>query len=506
MKKTISILLVLTTLLACFVLHVSAAEPVVSDEARLPFEDIKEGAWYIQDLVFCYVNDVINGMNEYTFSPGSALTRAQFVTMLAKIEGADTKNYSTSQFADVKSSHWYYGAVSWAYEVGLVSGTAADKFSPNATVTRETVSRIMWLYMKDKYTVEVSDNVLFKFTDKDKISAWAEDGMKYMVASGLISGMSETTLAPRSNLTRAQAARILSVFMQGYLYGECKHSFYEPFCTTSALCMKCGMVKGLPAGHVLDAYDCVTAGKCNVCKNDVEPSKLVHDFTPATCVASRTCRDCGATRGKAKGHVWKEATCTVAKTCTVCKAIEGKALGHTTNNGICKICSSEVFKSEMHRIGYYMVNNGVADGNGHYIYDGLFEHQGSDTGYGAIYYDANNGSYVFAYSYLWSGSGANIAIAVDVARSEANYNIAVVEYHEDNKVICSAKLLFKHYEIKNGGVAVELSEYKGNSTDKAWFASVSNSTLENCLKSADYLLDDLCGAGVDEFNFKNISY
>ncbi len=507
MKKLINFLLVLVTLFSGFMLSASASDVLVrSDEGRLPFEDVRDSHWFAQSVEFCYVNDIIAGMNAYTFAPNSDLTRAQFVTMLAKVEGVDTSIYTETVFTDVKSNHWYYKAVSWAYDVGLVSGTAPDKFSPNSPVTRETISRIMWLFMKDKYPCEIPETVLDKYTDKNKISPWAEEGMKYLVGQGVISGMTENTLAPRSNLTRAQAARILSVFIKDYLYGECEHSFKaKNSCVDAPKCEKCGMTQSLATGHLLPEYSCTKGGICEICKAEVVPSDLVHRFSAATCLTAQTCSECGVLRGEPSGHSWIPATCNTPKLCKLCNETEGKALGHTTNNGICKNCGAEIFKSEAHRIGYYMVSKAIPDGKGHYTYDGLFEHKGGDTGYGKIYYDAHNFSYTLGYSYMWSSNRGYLDVAISVVPGTESYALNA-EYYENNKLICSGTALIKPGSVKNGETSIKFTNYVGANGDKAWFEGVGSKTLENCVKAADYLLAELCNSGAGAFGFNNINY
>ncbi|MBQ3182355.1 MAG: S-layer homology domain-containing protein, partial [Clostridia bacterium] len=326
MKKIISLLLVLATVLSCFVLTVSADETtVVSDEGRLPFEDIRENHWFTPYIKFCYANGIIKGMTEYTVAPNGTLTRAQFVTMLANLEGVDTSSYTVDKFTDVKSGHWYYGAVAWAYSEGVVNGMTDTTFQPNGVLTRAQLSVVMNNYMKDKYTVELNENALDGFSDKPKAEYWYYDAMVFAVSAGLLSGNSNGTLAATGNVTRAQAAVIFEAFMKNYFYAFCEHSFSEATCTEAPVCSECGLVNGLPCGHTLSAYDCVTGGKCMTCEADVEPSAILHSFMSATCTAPRTCRDCGTTRGEANGHKWNAATCTAPKTCVVCNAKEGYA-------------------------------------------------------------------------------------------------------------------------------------------------------------------------------------
>ncbi|MBR4881177.1 MAG: S-layer homology domain-containing protein [Clostridia bacterium] len=370
MKKIISFLLVIATLLSCFVLTVSADDTVASDEGRLPFEDVKSYHWFYTSASFCYANNIIKGMNEYTFGWNGDLTRAQFVTMLASLEGVDTSSYTVDKFTDVKSNHWYSGAIAWAYSKGIVSGMTETTFQPNGVLTRAQMAMVMKNYMtKNGYAVEINSSALNNFTDKPKTEYWYYDAMVYAVSAGLISGNSNGTLAPTGNVTRAQAAIIFHSFMLDYYYGECEHEFAEASCTESAVCTKCGLADDIPMGHFLTAYDCVTGGKCTVCGVEVEPSKTLHNYREASCTAPKTCELCGVIRGEALGHKWNAATCTTAKTCSVCKKTEGSAKGHNwkaatcTEPKTCVVCNLKEGKALEHNI-----ETGICDGCGRQFY------------------------------------------------------------------------------------------------------------------------------------------
>lgn len=415
MKKLISLLLVLATVLSCFMLTVSADATVVSDEGRLPFEDVKESHWFTPYIKFCYANGIIKGMTEYTVAPNGTLTRAQFVTMLANLEGVDTSTYTVDKFTDVKSGHWYYGAVAWAYAEGIVNGMTDTTFQPNGVLTRAQLAVVMNNYMKDKYTVELNENALDGFSDKPKSEYWYYDAMIFAVSAGLLSGNSNGTLAATGNVTRAQAAVIFKSFMENYFYGSCEHAFTDADCTNAATCEKCGLVNGLPSGHVLSDYDCVKGGRCTVCSAEVEPSKFLHDFAAATCAKPRTCKLCGITRGEpTNGHDWWAATCTNPKMCKVCYKTEGKALGHTTQNGMCSRCKKENFTSKYRQAAYYMVKKATPDGEGHYVLaDGFNDANLYEMAYG-VYYDAHEGMFGLTLMFvdLYDGSAYSYTMVI----------------------------------------------------------------------------------------------
>ncbi|MBR4881993.1 MAG: S-layer homology domain-containing protein [Clostridia bacterium] len=215
MKRIISLLLTALMLLSVFATAVSADDT----EWSLPFTDVKEGAWYYEGIEFCYLMGVVNGMTETTFEPNGTLTRAQFVQILAMVEGVELDAYknSTSGFDDVKASHWYNAPVCWAVEQGFVAGLSETRFGPNEKITREQLARLLYLYA-DYCGCDVSRLAdLSGYTDKP--SDWAYEQVQWAVAAGIISGMNETTLAPRASATRAQACRMIMSFYDFLMYG-----------------------------------------------------------------------------------------------------------------------------------------------------------------------------------------------------------------------------------------------------------------------------------------------
>lgn len=184
----------------------------------IPFTDVKAGQWYENALVHCYNWELFNGMSETKFGPNIAMTRAMFVQVLANWYGVDTSEYTCDQFTDVKPSHWYYGAVAWAYENGITSGTSADKFSPNKALTRQEAAALFMNVMKNDgiYTAPEGD-FDEKFTDVNKIASWAKEAMLWAVDSGIINGTTPTTLAPTGKATRMQVAQMFCEFEYFYL-------------------------------------------------------------------------------------------------------------------------------------------------------------------------------------------------------------------------------------------------------------------------------------------------
>lgn len=179
----------------------------------IPFTDVKAGTWYEEALLRCYNWEYFKGMSETTFGPNVTMTRAMFVQVLANFWGVDTSEYACDKFTDVKPKHWYYNAVSWAYEAGITSGTSETTFSPNKALSRQEAAALFANVIKvDELYNKPTTEFDAKYTDTAKIAPWAEESMLWAVENGIISGTGETTLSPTGQATRMQVAQMLCKF------------------------------------------------------------------------------------------------------------------------------------------------------------------------------------------------------------------------------------------------------------------------------------------------------
>ena len=216
MKKIVALMLLVAALLSCSV-------SVLADgEAGMPFTDVKESHWFYDEVSYAYTNGIFKGMTETTFEPNTAMTRAMFVQTLANIEGVDLEAYNgVTDFRDVAQTHWYAPAVQWAVEQGITSGVSATRFNPNTYMTREQLVTMLCNYSKLKGLLLGDDaDALAGFEDADKVSSWAEESMRCAVRAGLVTGVTETTLAPKGESTRAQVARILMLYIEMFKIDE----------------------------------------------------------------------------------------------------------------------------------------------------------------------------------------------------------------------------------------------------------------------------------------------
>ena len=135
------------------------------------------------------------------------------VQMLYNMEGAP--EVGENGFADVDSDKWYADAIAWASNSGIISGMGDNLFAPEANVTREQLVSILMNFAKYKgYDVSQSGTDLSKYTDSANISNWAADSVDWAVSAGLISGRSDTELAPAGTAKRCEAAQMMMFFCE----------------------------------------------------------------------------------------------------------------------------------------------------------------------------------------------------------------------------------------------------------------------------------------------------
>ncbi|MBQ7793985.1 MAG: S-layer homology domain-containing protein [Clostridia bacterium] len=194
--------------LADLTLYAGWEKTAVSEEEILPFTDVKSSAWYYNAVEYVYNNKLMQGMTKTTFEPETTLTRAMFVTILHRAKGTPEAG-EKSDFADVADGAWYKDAVDWALEEGIAVGYDEETFAPNDTITREQMASMLFRYVK-KAGYDMSGSAdLSEFTDKEKISDWALEAVKWAIDNGIINGMTADEIAPQGIATRAQCAQIL---------------------------------------------------------------------------------------------------------------------------------------------------------------------------------------------------------------------------------------------------------------------------------------------------------
>lgn len=183
-----------------------------------PFTDVSKDAWYYDAVQYVNENGLMAGTSASTFAPDLTTTRGMIVTILYRLEGApDIEDEIWGYpFQDVDADAYYATAVYWARMNGIVAGYSDELFGPNDTITREQMAVILYRYAQYKGYDTTAKADLSKYTDAAQVGSWAVEAIRWANAEGLVNGTSNTTLTPKGSATRAQAAVILTRFCEQY--------------------------------------------------------------------------------------------------------------------------------------------------------------------------------------------------------------------------------------------------------------------------------------------------
>ncbi len=217
-KKILSV--ILSAVMLCGALFIGSPARAAED---MPFTDVKSSDWFYESVKYAYNNKLMEGTGGTSFSPLMKLSRAQFVTILGRMAGAEQKEVST--FPDVEANSWYSGYVGWAVEAGIVKGLDNGTFGTNDPVTREMAAVMVNRFVNDYKKCNITTRGgMYDFKDSDKVSSWAADSIAVLRNSGVVEGDQNRNFNPGGNMTRSEAAaifmrldRAIKNAWQGYL-------------------------------------------------------------------------------------------------------------------------------------------------------------------------------------------------------------------------------------------------------------------------------------------------
>ena len=178
-----------------------------------------ESHWAHVGIDFVLKTGLFYGTSETTFAPDATMTRAMLVTVLYRLEGKP-ETTAENPFEDIADGEWYTDAVVWAAANGIVTGVKDGIFNPDGEITREQMAAILFRYTKFKGLPLNDGDYVEEYPDIDKVSPYAAEAMRWANAEGLINGMGSgetVTLAPDGNATRAQVAAIFMRYVQNVL-------------------------------------------------------------------------------------------------------------------------------------------------------------------------------------------------------------------------------------------------------------------------------------------------
>ena len=196
-------------------------EVTVKEETKpLPYTDVEQGTWYYDAVEYNYLVGTMTGKNTTSFAPYETLVRAQFTTILHRMEGTPDTAY-TSRFPDVQDGQWYTTSILWAAQANVVTGyTDSGYFGTNDPITREQMVVMMYRYANYKGYDTSKTSEINRFTDAGRVSEFAEEAMKWAVANEIISGKENGDgsyrLDPQGSTSRAECAIIIMRFLEKF--------------------------------------------------------------------------------------------------------------------------------------------------------------------------------------------------------------------------------------------------------------------------------------------------
>lgn len=168
------------------------------------FADVA-GHWAEHDIHRVAARELYQGIDSGVFAPDAAMTRAMYVTVLARLESADLSAYhGVSAFADVDADAWYAVAVAWAADNAITEGVGDNLFDPDAPITREQIATMLLRYADTKGIS--AQQQAQSFADADSISDWAKEAVSVARALGVVEGKEDNRFDPQASATRAEVA------------------------------------------------------------------------------------------------------------------------------------------------------------------------------------------------------------------------------------------------------------------------------------------------------------
>ncbi len=181
--------------------------------------DVKPGNWKYDAVKYVYENGIMVGTKADEFSPDAPLTRAMFASVLYRMAGSPPVTWKNI-FPDVPAGKWYSDAVIWAYESDIVAGMdGGARFGTNENITREQIARMLMEYAKTRGFETGQRAELNGFADRADVSRWAVEYVKWAVGCGMLSGKDidgRRYLVPKGDATRAECASMLMRFIRNF--------------------------------------------------------------------------------------------------------------------------------------------------------------------------------------------------------------------------------------------------------------------------------------------------
>ena len=177
------------------------------------FPDVRLGDWYYEAAKYVSQNGIMTGGSAGSFDPLSGMTRGMLVTVLWRLEGSPAP-LAQATYEDVEDGLWYSDAIVWATESGIATGGDGNCFAPDGVLTRQEIATFLYRYARYAGVTTTLNTALAlgSFTDAGEVSEYAVEPMLWAVQVGLMLGTADGTLSPEQPATRAAAAALLMRF------------------------------------------------------------------------------------------------------------------------------------------------------------------------------------------------------------------------------------------------------------------------------------------------------
>ncbi len=181
-------------------------------ESALPLEeqflDVTDSFWAAPYIWRLYEMGVVNGVETHRFAPGIVVTRGAFVTILGRLAGIDTAEYTQLNFTDVQAGDWYGPYVAWAAETGITLGFEDGSFRPGDNISREQLAVMLLRYIR-AFGLSLTLEEKPAFADEDSVSDWALEAVNALRDASLLNGRGEDRFEPKGTATRAEICAVV---------------------------------------------------------------------------------------------------------------------------------------------------------------------------------------------------------------------------------------------------------------------------------------------------------
>ena len=135
-----------------------AAAPAEGEDAAAEagYTDVTEANWFYEAVTYVTEKGLVDGETETTFAPNASMTRADLVTALYRLAGSPEVT-AENPFTDVAADAEYYNAVMWAYTNGVVGGITDTTYEPDSPLQRQQVATMLYRYMNDSAEEETAE-------------------------------------------------------------------------------------------------------------------------------------------------------------------------------------------------------------------------------------------------------------------------------------------------------------------------------------------------------------